>query len=79
MKIHPVFHISKLKIVKCRDSTLIPPSSSTSNDVHRPPPELIRRRWRRRVGSGEDCQSSICETEEQQKENRILSAMEGLS
>ena len=42
MKIHPVFHISKLKVLKLRDSSSVPSLSVDSQpDVSRPPPELI--------------------------------------
>jgi hypothetical protein len=42
MKIHPVFHISKLKILKLRSSSSIPSlSDDFEHDHSRPPPELI--------------------------------------
>jgi len=42
MRIHPVFHVSKLKILKPRDPVSFPASAAADpNHVSRPPPELI--------------------------------------
>ena len=42
MRIHPVFHVSKLKLLKPRDLTSFPASAADDpNPVSRPPPELI--------------------------------------
>jgi len=42
MHIHPVFHVSKLKLLKPRDITSFPASTAADpNNVSRPPPELI--------------------------------------
>ena len=42
MRIHPVFHISKLKLLKPRDLVSFPASAAADpNQVSRPPPELI--------------------------------------